>query len=113
MSEDLLVNKSEQYQMNGAFIGLLLGMAAGLVFLSGLGGAISGGVTGLFLGAIFGTIMSKLGPRTIRFVIGVIIVIIAVALVRNTIEWVGEITTSSQTEFDSGLAEDEEPALIR
>jgi len=97
MQDEVFVDKTEQLQMNGAFVGLVLGLAGGLVFLGGIGGAISGGVVGLFLGAILGAIVGKIGPGAARVIIGVVVVIILVALVRNTVQWIGDLTTPSSS----------------
>ena len=109
MQDEVFVDKSEQFQMNGAFVGLVLGVAGGLVLLGGIGGAISGGVIGLFLGAILGTIMGRLSPGVTRAVIGIVVVIILLALVRNTIRWFGDITAADE-EFET-LLELEEHGL--
>jgi len=101
MQDEIFVDKTEQLQMNGAFVGLVLGLAGGLVFLGGIGGAISGGVVGLFLGAILGAIVGRIGPGAARVIIGVVVVIILVALVRNTVQWIGDLTTPSSSGMES------------
>lgn len=106
MQEEISADKIEQYQMNGALVGLILGLIGGLVFM-GFGGAISTGVAGLFVGALLGSVIGRLNQRGAKFIIGVIVVVITFALVRNTIRWV-----QTATAPDIDVVVDEESPFL-
>jgi len=86
MQDEIITNRAEQYQMNGAFLGIIVGLVGGIILLDGLGGSIIGGVGGLLGGAILGTIVGKLSPRAGRVLMGVIVIVLMAFLVRNIFE---------------------------
>ena len=84
MQEEFFIdNRAEQYQMNGALMGLVIGFISGLIILNGVGGAIAGGVVGLFGGAMLGTVAGKMSPAASRTMIGTILVVLAFIILQN------------------------------
>lgn len=98
MHDKITIGQTEQYQMNGALIGLLIGMGSGLFIFGGIGGIIMGGVFGLFGGTLLGTTTTKLNHTTGRLLVGVILAVLAFFVVRNIAQDVSSIFSSSATD---------------
>jgi hypothetical protein len=73
---------TDRYQLNGASVGLLLGLVGGAVF-AGFGGAIAGGVAGLFFGGIIATGLARLKGPVARIVVGLIVAIFAILVAQS------------------------------
>ena len=84
--EEIITNRAEQYQMNGAFVGIIVGLIGGMILLEGLGGGIAGGVVGLFGGAVLGMVIGKLSPRAGKVLLGAIVLVVVVVLAQNIFE---------------------------
>jgi F0F1-type ATP synthase assembly protein I len=109
MNEEISIdNKVEQYQMNGAALGLIAGLVVGVVIFGGVGGALAGGVGGLFVGAVLGTIVGKVNRTTGRVLIGMIVLVIVVVLARNILQAINTARTTSQPYYDNIYYEGEQ-----
>ena len=115
MQEEFVVHHAEQQQMNGAIVGLFIGLASGLILFNGLGGAIIGGVIGLFGGTSLGSLSTRLSRTGGRMLIGGILVILAIFVVQSLASNVSQFFTSSAEtdlgEFDETLYELEQQRL--
>ena len=107
MGEGLSSNKTEQYQMNGALLGLLAGLVVGFVIFGGLGRARAGGVGGLFSGAILGAVVGKLNRTAGKILVGGVVIIILVALGRNLFQGRATSTSEAEPHYDAQYYEGE------
>jgi O-antigen ligase len=94
------VGQNSQSQINGAFVGLILGIISGAVY-AGIGGAIAGGVFGLFLGGLVGSVLMRFGRRTATVVTVGLVLIIVIFIVQNIFQSVRSRTAGPTAPRDS------------